>query len=705
MNASSPTQRPATSHLSEASGITMGSAQWLLEQPDDPVIWGRNALDVKICGEEGFAAIAQDIDTARHSIDIICYGFDPGMELVRSGSQWPRGITFGDLLAEAAIAGKRVRVLCWYGPVGAEMRGAGEAMQRLANRPRETLGPGQMYRPAKHFPGMPGTSASEARRQFNINWYEQAFAGDIKGLALRSRRLSGKDADAGVLADPQAPSRGALESFGMVVAATHHQKTVLIDYDLEDGAHAVGYVMGLNSLTDYWDTQEHAFNQPLRGASSEGAGDSQPGLKPYQDYACRIRGEALADVHRNFCDAWNRTRVAEKGGEAPAAIYRRQPGLASALKGAHQRAQIVRTQPEEKTEQSIRRLYAQASKFARKYIYVENQYFQYTPWAEQIKAERKTYRDQWKAGQANYGRANTTPPLLPWLHVMVVTPTPERVIMVPRTHDTVKSLGQGRSMPNQDKRIEDELRRHREETERYDKAMAEREKARQRELARPAGPTPYQPDMGPPPRRPEPLSPLARDSQALSQNGDIKTQLNALSMRTLVASLWTYDTGFAATQKKELATLGEWERSASHDKDGKDDSRNKDRTRALRDKLFQARYREIYIHSKLMLIDDGFFTLGSANLNQRSMASDSEINVATDNTRAAADLRKRVWGMHTGGAEGCNPETNEDRAIFKAFDRWKGLLESNAAARVDGNTLKGFLVPFNDTRSTNIRAG
>jgi phosphatidylserine/phosphatidylglycerophosphate/cardiolipin synthase-like enzyme len=39
----------------------------------------------------------------------------------------------------------------------------------------------------------------------------------------------------------------------------------------------------------------------------------------------------------------------------------------------------------------------------------------------------------------------------------------------------------------------------------------------------------------------------------------------------------------------------------------------------------RTRYREIYIHSKLMLISDSFFTLGSANMNQRSMAVDSEL--------------------------------------------------------------------------------
>ena len=60
-------------------------------------------------------------------------------------------------------------------------------------------------------------------------------------------------------------------------------------------------------------------------------------------------------------------------------------------------------------------------------------------------------------------------------------------------------------------------------------------------------------------------------------------------------------------------------------------------------------YREIYIHSKLMIIDDVFLTVGSANLNQRSMASDSEINIGVTGVEYAATLREKVLACIRGG--------------------------------------------------------
>ncbi|MCL6486479.1 MAG: phospholipase, partial [Janthinobacterium lividum] len=121
------------------------------------------------------------------------------------------------------------------------------------------------------------------------------------------------------------------------------------------------------------------------------------------------------------------------------------------------------------------------------------------------------------------------------------------------------------------------------------------------------------------------------------------------------------------------------------------------------------RYREIYIHSKLMLVDDVFMTLGSANLNQRSMAVDSEINIATIDHRVARDLRKRVWRMHSGGLVDGGGGTKAE--IVAAFESWGNLMKANRTkklAKQGGAKLKkmiGFLLPLEDNRSSTIRLG
>jgi phosphatidylserine/phosphatidylglycerophosphate/cardiolipin synthase-like enzyme len=59
-------------------------------------------------------------------------------------------------------------------------------------------------------------------------------------------------------------------------------------------------------------------------------------------------------------------------------------------------------------------------------------------------------------------------------------------------------------------------------------------------------------------------------------------------------------------------------------------------------------YRPIYVHSKVAIIDDLWSTVGSANLNNRGMRDDTEINVATLNAELARDLRLVLWAEHLG---------------------------------------------------------
>jgi phosphatidylserine/phosphatidylglycerophosphate/cardiolipin synthase-like enzyme len=54
----------------------------------------------------------------------------------------------------------------------------------------------------------------------------------------------------------------------------------------------------------------------------------------------------------------------------------------------------------------------------------------------------------------------------------------------------------------------------------------------------------------------------------------------------------------------------------------------------------------VYVHAKIGIVDDRWFTIGSANLNERSMFNDSEVNVVTLDERLARETRLRLWAEH-----------------------------------------------------------
>ena len=60
------------------------------------------------------------------------------------------------------------------------------------------------------------------------------------------------------------------------------------------------------------------------------------------------------------------------------------------------------------------------------------------------------------------------------------------------------------------------------------------------------------------------------------------------------------------------------------------------------------RYRPIYVHAKVGIVDDQWATIGSANLNSRGMSHDAELNVAVLDPAFARGLRLSLWGEHVG---------------------------------------------------------
>lgn len=57
-------------------------------------------------------------------------------------------------------------------------------------------------------------------------------------------------------------------------------------------------------------------------------------------------------------------------------------------------------------------------------------------------------------------------------------------------------------------------------------------------------------------------------------------------------------------------------------------------------------YRPVYTHAKVALVDDVWWTAGSANLNSRGVHSDAEMNVIVYDPASARDLRLRLWAEH-----------------------------------------------------------
>lgn len=89
---------------------------------------------------------------------------------------------------------------------------------------------------------------------------------------------------------------------------------------------------------------------------------------------------------------------------------------------------------------------------------------------------------------------------------------------------------------------------------------------------------------------------------------------------------------------------------------------------------------DIYIHAKLLIFDDVFYTIGSANYNWRSLQGDCEFNVGVHDPSQARDLRREVMNILIGDPmEGLMAGDPMD-----AFNQWSARLkECDEAALSD----------------------
>lgn len=539
-----------------------------------------------INGEETFEAVYLAIAQAKKSIDIICWGFQPSMYFIRDG----KAPSIGKLLMDKAKNGVEVRILGWEMPfnsagAGGEANLPGKGTLRINDRAMQ--------------------SSSEEQYDEDRRWFAECAVSDDKAaqhVALKLPVFVSRGFDVKERAeiehqvrrarlDPQVSRK---TRFTLAATATHHQKTVLVDFELPD--RAVGFVMGHNMLDEYWDTNAHsALNRS--GANKPAPNMGPRGKTPRQDISSRVSGPILEALHNNFAKAWRK----ETGENLIASRQSMQigPQLQCTPEATRQIAQIVRTQAQE-GKRDIEQLYLQAVNNATQFIYIENQYFRWPPLAALINAVA--------AGQTKAGRE---PGIHGPLHLFVITNASEDSVGpgAINTQRMLASLGRSEAIPEVTKlqRIE--------------------------EVKQNATPQP----------RPEPRDHVGHRELAEWQ-AELDRQIRVIKDSTIQPEE-------RPGLKVHLCSLVSPDSPAGN-------------------------WMPVYIHSKLMIVDDVFTTHGSANINTRSMQVDSELNIAHEWESVTEALRRQLWNLHTDG-RGAQDDPGE------AFKEWQRIIDKNKELQDD----------------------
>jgi phosphatidylserine/phosphatidylglycerophosphate/cardiolipin synthase-like enzyme len=606
-------------------------------------------VKVLVNGQAAFGEVHKAIARAKKSVLIICWGFQPSMHFVRNGSD---SVTYdgvvtvpaqiGKLLEHKAKQGVKVRVLCFGTP----------DTVWGANVLKDTLGE----------PNLPGAALGNSEPDYPTDhaydkaWFKQYWTSDQNNLSFMTRDLSVSDRvmSAFKLSSATDSLDGETKTV-LSVAPSHHQKTVLVDYD--DPQNAVGFVMGHNTLSHYWDTDAHSH---IQNAANVG----RNGNVPFHDFSVRVTGPAISGIFQNFHKAWEKERAvvgATQANSLDAVVTPAQfedyplnyDGLTDAfnppeLEGIVQ-AQILRTQPQY-NKRDIEALYLNALNNTTSLVYVENQYFRWPPFAEKLKTLAARY--------AKLGR-----PYPVYLFAVTNSSDAGMGSGTVNTYRMLETLGQAnKSLSNVDLLTN------------FDQMEARLKKGllvSEQELA---------------------------DYQILKKQVDYLNTETALKEQLEAAEAANKKATTVASNDKYKQLKQAYDEQVKNRKEYTREEAEPEGLKSLictlvaPDTPAGVPWQEVYIHAKMMMVNDAFLTIGSTNLNTRSMQVDSEMNIAFNRPEITQALRKKLWKMHTNDEGPADFKTAE--RLNKAYDDWKELLERNANREAKKQSPECSLRPF-----------
>lgn len=661
-----PIQIPASKYMPKAKvGLS-----WFLYEEDkkefEPSMSDAHSKPVPatfralINGEEAFGAIYDKIENASSSIDIAIWGFQPSMYFKRKKDG--KFLRIGDLLIKMALNNVKVRLLVWS--MWGDVQTTSEDAANLGNkhyigygRAAKEISQEQMEYDAYWYEAIRGEFhttfdrirnspdgdsekldkiASELEEKYKARfpylWKISKDQERLKKIQYKNRRVTlFNDITNGGYSDKNLPW---LAELALSAASTHHQKMVLIDYKKPE--QAVGFVMEHNMLDNYWDRSTHIYG------NLEAANAGKNVNTPLQDVSSIVTGEVLWDLNYNFCQSWDRDGFFDNRGYYDSSENLTQdrkgiqrssfkPNPNMGMDGMTLQAQIVRTYDKPRVK-DIMKVYLKNIQQTTSYIYTENQYFRWPVLAEE-------FLSHWK----NMRKGRPGP-----IHWFVVTNSSDSGIGSGTftTNNMLKLLGRQDVMPNVARNVNlEEL---------------ETEKSRIA-LSNPKG------TLGVP-------GPLDETRKARIKALDAEIESRKKDLENEKQKIKKGDIAEPEEDRQFTQKLGY---------EFKDTPGIKAHICTL---VADNAWQEVYVHSKVTIMDDTFTIISSANLNTRSMEKDTELGIILQTGEVARDLRKRLWSLHTKKNAAANPDGMHDYNVaMNAFYVWGRLIKNNLDEKRKGN--------------------
>ena len=661
-----PIQIPASKYMPKAKvGLS-----WFLSEEDkkefEPSMSDAHSKQVPatfralINGEEAFGAIYDKIENASSSIDIAIWGFQPSMYFKRKKDG--KFLRIGDLLIKMALNNVKVRLLVWS--MWGDVQTTSEDAANLGNkhyigygRAAKEISQEQMEYDAYWYEAIRGEFhttfdrirnspdgdsekldkiASELEEKYKARfpylWKISKDQERLKKIQYKNRRVTlFNDITNGGYSDKNLPW---LAELALSAASTHHQKMVLIDYKKPEKA--VGFVMEHNMLDNYWDRSTHIYG------NLEAANAGKNVNTPLQDVSSIVTGEVLWDLNYNFCQSWDRDGFFDNRGYYDSSenltqdrkgiqrsSFKHNPNMG--MDGMTLQAQIVRTYDKPRVK-DIMKVYLKNIQQTTSYIYTENQYFRWPVLAEE-------FLSHWK----NMRKGRPGP-----IHWFVVTNSSDSGIGSGTftTNNMLKLLGRQDVMPNVARNVNlEEL---------------ETEKSRIA-LSNPKG------TLGVP-------GPLDETRKARIKALDAEIESRKKDLENEKQKIKKGDIAEPEEDRQFTQKLGY---------EFKDTPGIKAHICTL---VADNAWQEVYVHSKVTIMDDTFTIISSANLNTRSMEKDTELGIILQTGEVARDLRKRLWSLHTKKNAAANPDGMHDYNVAEnVFKEWGELMRNNRLAKIRGS--------------------